>query len=113
MDEFYNTKIGELETEIQRLKADINLISREYDKLSLSITTVHQNLEVWRDREQTIRENYDKMEQKLTSMTNLKKKTKDIEKQQLILLTEEIASLKAENKKLESLCKLISKNKGL
>ena len=73
MDEFYAKKINELEDLNHRHKAENNLLSREYDKLSLSIASTYQNLEVWRDREQTIRENYDKMEQKLASVTLFKK----------------------------------------
>ena len=73
MDEFYAKKINELENLNHRQKTENNLLSREYDKLSLSIASTFQNLEVWRDREQTIRENYDKMEQKLASMVSFKK----------------------------------------
>ena len=83
---------------MHKTKTEINLISREYDKLSLSIVTVHQNLEIWRGKEQTIRENYGRMEHKLAAISKFKEKTKSLEKQKHVILSEEPTVIKKENK---------------
>ena len=106
MDEHYQAEIDKLKRETQGQKAEMLNMEREFDKSSLKITTVYKNLEVWREREQTIRENYDRMEQKLKLATALKKKSKDSLKSESVILTEEEISLKEEQKKVEKLLKL-------
>ena len=106
MDCHYQGEVDRLKEETQTQKAEIINMSREYDKLSLKISTVYKNLEIWRDREQTIRDNYDRMEKKLKTALTLKKKSKDFVKSEGIIRDEEDLALREEHKKMEKLLKL-------
>lgn len=106
MDKHYVTEIERLKRENQSYKSEVTSISREYDKLSLTIGSVYKNLEIWRDREQIIRENYDRMEHKLNTALQLKKKGKDFDKSEAVIRSEEESALKEEHKKMEKLLQL-------
>jgi len=103
MDSYYIEQLNRVKRENQDQKSEIIMMSRDYDKLSLTINTVYKNLEIWREREQTIRENYDKMELKLATATQLRKKARDLAKSQAVVASEENTSLKEEHKKMEKL----------
>jgi len=106
MDSYYIEQLNRVKRENQDQKSEIIMMSRDYDKLSLTINTVYKNLEIWREREQTIRENYDKMELKLATATQLRKKARDLAKSQAVVASEENTSLKEEHKKMEKLWQL-------
>lgn len=103
MDDHYSHEIERLKRENQVQKTELTSLARDYDKLSLTIATVYKNLEVWREREQTIRENYDKMESRLKATVEIKKKSKDFSKSKKVIKTEEEAGLTEEHRKMEKL----------
>ena len=72
----------------------------------MTIATVCKNLEVWREREQIIRENYDRMEFKFSTAADVKVKVKEFSKSEIILRSEEDAALREEHKKMEKLLQL-------
>jgi hypothetical protein len=97
-DSFYASQLSQLTSQLSSLT--------EKPSLSHSHSTLLKNLEVWRSREQTIRQNYDALESALQLFISQSKKSKDLKKQKTVLEQEEEYLKAKEEEKVERLIKL-------